>query len=341
MNGPAFRQIRFSLRLSQGDLKEELNRRLSRSYDKPKISRWENDKEAVPDDVADALSSMMRFQRHEARVLVLSNQKGGVGKTTSALNLAFAFAKLGLRVLLIDMDPQATATAGLLADGGVEVYRQGRTSAQLILSGKPAPEIIIGKGEVICGRSIPFDFLASHIDLAETDGRREPGFDAALREAVDPLRGSYDWIVIDAPPNLGMLTWMSLAAGDEAIVPVRTEPYDTMGVGLIVGTIGKIQRRLNPGLRLSGILPTQYGPRKFVDREVLGHLVDMMQGRSPVLEPVPTSAVFGHAARAGRIALEASPSSPATNVYSRLATALHERTALPLAHIASEELQEA
>ena len=113
-------------------------------------------------------------------------------------------------------------------------------------------------------------------------------------------------------------------------------PYDTMGVGLIGGTIGKIQRRLNPSLRLAGILPTQYGPRKFVDREVLGHLISMMCTRSAVLEPVPTSAVFGHAARAGRIALEASPNSPATAVYARLAAALHDRTALPLAQIITE-----
>lgn len=88
-----------------------------------------------------------------------------------------------------------------------------------------------------------------------------------------------------------MLTWMSLAAADDAIVPVRTEPYDTMGVGLIIGTIGKIQRRLNPGLRLLGILPTQYNARKSVDREVLQHLCSMMKDRAPVLEPVPSSAV--------------------------------------------------
>lgn len=337
MDGRAFREIRLNLRKSQGALKDELNRRLGRSYDKPKISRWENNREPVPDEVAEALASMSNAERHRARTLVLANQKGGVGKTTSALNLAYAFSLLKLRVLLIDMDPQATATAALLAAGGAEVYRQGRTTAQLILSNRPAGEVIIRSSEVIEGRSVPLDFLASHIDLAETDGRREPGFDAALREAIDPIRAEYDWIVVDAPPNLGMLTWMSLAAGDETIVPVRTEPYDTMGVGLIVSTIGKIQRRLNPGLRLSGVLPTQYGARKSVDREVLSHLINMMENRAPVLEPVPASAIFGHAARAGRVALEASPTAAATAVYVRLATALHNRTPLPLAELSSNE----
>ena len=337
MTGKLLREIRLGLRLSQGELKDELNRQLGRSYDKPKISRWENEREPIPDDVGNILASMSSKQHAMARVLVLSNQKGGVGKTTSALNLAYALSQFGRRVLLVDMDPQATATAGLLAGGAMEIYRQKRTSAQLILSGRPAAEIIIHQDELIQGRKVPFDLIASHIDLAETDGRREPGFDAALREVLDPLRRTYDWIVIDAPPNLGMLTWMSLAAGDDAIVPVRTEPYDTMGVGLIVGTIGKIQRRLNPALRLSGILPTQYGPRKFVDREVLTHLVTIMRDRAPVLEPVPVSAIFGHAARVGRIALEASPTAAAVAVYARLAHALDMRLPLPVAILETEE----
>jgi chromosome partitioning protein len=124
---------------------------------------------------------------------------------------------------------------------------------------------------------------------------------------------------------------MALAAADEVLIPVRTEPYDTMGVGLILATITKVQRRLNPGLRLAGVLPTQFGPRKAVDREVLEQLVTVMSGRAPVLEPVPDSAVFGHAARNGRIALEASPGSGATAVYARLAAALAAAEPLPAA----------
>ena len=160
--------------------------------------------------------------------------------------------------------------------------------------------------EVGAERRLPFDLAPSHIDLAEVDSKREPGFDAALREKLDEIRGDYDYIVVDAPPNLGMLTWMALTAAQDVIIPVRTEPYDTMGVGLILGTVNKVQRRLNPGLRLGGILPTQYSRRKAVDREVLGHLVAAMGDRGMVLEPVPESAIFGHAARNGRIALEVS-----------------------------------
>ena len=269
---------------------------------------------------------------NEARTIVLANQKGGVGKTTSALNLAYGLARVGRRVLLVDMDPQATATIGLLATDGVEAFRQGRTMTSVILGTASMQAIIIGRDTPISpAHLLPFDLAASHIDLAETDSRREPGFDALLREALEPELAHYDFIVIDAPPNLGMLTWMALTAAQDVIIPVRTEPYDAMGVGLILGTINKVQRRLNPSLRLAGILPTQYSRRKSVDREVLTHLVLAMGDKAPVLEPVPESAVFGHAARNGRIALEASPGVAAVLVYARLAEAIATGTPLPCA----------
>gem|GEM_PF-185732 len=328
--GTRFRELRQSLRLSQLGLATALNARTGRKYDKPRISRWENGREPVPAEVQAELTMMIGRQSPQARAIVLANQKGGVGKTTSALNLACALARLGRRVLLVDMDPQATATAGLLADKAVEAYRRQRTMVRVILGGAPLADIVIPAGEALSeGRVLPFDLAASHIELSETDSKREPGFDAALREALQPVRDRYDWIILDAPPNLGMLTWMALAAAEEAIIPVRTEPYDTMGVGLIIGTINKIQRRLNPALRLVGILPTQFDRRKSVDREVLAHLVASIGSHAPLLCPIPDSAVFGHAARNGRIVVEASPGSAAAIAYAALARAIAEGAPLP------------
>ncbi len=334
MDGLSFREARLGLRLSQGALTQELNARLGRKYDKPKVSRWENGHEPVPAEIDAEMRRMVARQPADARAIVLANQKGGVGKTTSALNLACALTHLGKRVLLVDLGPQATATTGLLAQSAIDAYRQRRTVAQVILGDAQLADVIIPKGERLAdGRTVPFDMVASHIGLAETDGRREPGFDVAVREALGPSRGNYDWIVLDAPPNLGMLTWMALAAAEQVIIPVRTEPYDTMGVGLILGTINKVQRRLNPALRLTGILPTQFDKRKSVDREVLQHLISSLGPSAHLLAPVPNSAVFGHAARNGRVAVEASPGSAASAVYIELARALAGGGALPRASV--------
>ena len=335
MQGEALRLARLRLRLSQAELKDALNQRLGRSYDKPRISRWENGHEPIPADVASEVETMAAGKPKQAHILALANQKGGVGKTTSALNLAFGLFRTGQKVLLIDLDPQATASVALLGANTVEVYRQGRTMAHVLLREHPLQDAILQASQPVGERPLPFDFVASHIDLAESDGRREPGFEVALREILEPVRTGYDYIVLDAPPNLGTLTVMALAAADEVLIPVRTEPFDAMGVGLILATITKVQRRLNPGLRLSGILPTQFGPRKAVDREVLDQLTAALKDKAPVLEPVPVSAIFGHAARNGRIALEASPTAPATAVYGRIAEALVEGRALPRLFLAA------
>lgn len=161
--------------------------------------------------------------------------------------------------------------------------------------------------------------------------RREPGFNAALQDALESLRSSYDFILIDAPPNLGTLTWMALGAADLVVIPVQTEPYDAIGVSMILDTIRRVQRRLNSSLRIGGILPTRYSANLAIDREVLNHLITAMADLAPVIEPVPNSTVYSHAAWASRITLEASPKSKVVQVYVRLAAAMVAGKPLPRA----------
>lgn len=317
-----FRALRRRLGKTQVELADELSRFLGYACDRATLSRWEAGRDPIPADVATTMETWASGQSRSARVLALANQKGGVGKTTSALNLAYALKQLGQRVLFLDLDPQATATSVLFGQAAIELFRRRRTVAHVILDDLAMTDAIIRGGEIVDERSAPFDFVGSHINLAGVDSRREPGFDAALQDSLESLRPSYDFVVIDAPPNLGTLTWMALGAADLVIVPVQTEPYDAMGVSMILDTIRKVQRRLNPGLRLAGILPTRFSAHLAIDREVLNHLVTAMTDIAPVIEPVPNSTIYSHAAWASRITLEASPKSKVVQVYVRLAKAM-------------------
>ncbi|MFM2045252.1 MAG: hypothetical protein RLY86_3828 [Pseudomonadota bacterium] len=315
-----FRQLRTRTGLSQSNLAREINRRLDRSYDTPRVSRWENGREAIPADVVACLRSIAQVRK--ARVIALANQKGGVAKTTSTLNLAAAAVARGYKALVIDMDPQASASSWALGtEAAMAAYRAGRTMVHL-LEDAPFSKVVIRGDQPITGQPrVDFDVMTSHIELSEVEIRREPGMDNLLRGLIDPLRTAYDLIVIDCPPNLGILTWMALAAADEVLIPVRTEALDSMGVGLILTTINKVKRRSNPKLAIAGVLPTQFDRRKFVDREVLRQLAAALE-EVPLLDPVPDAAIFGRAALEGRIVAEMSPTSPGAEVYARLAQAL-------------------
>ena len=331
MDGHHFRLIREEQGWSQTDLRTALNSRFDRKYDKSRLSRWENGREAIPADVAKEMELLRVLWGEKATTIALANQKGGVGKTTSALNLVVAFSRAGYRTLLVDIDPQASATDWIFGADGLELHRAGRSIVHMLLRDAVADHCIIKGEEAFAGRTRSFDFLTSHIDLAEADGRREPGFEHSLRERLEAVGDIYDYIIIDAPPNLGLLTYMALVAANTVVVPVQTEPPDAMGVALLFQTIQKIQRRLNPSLRITGILPTRYNPRQSVDREVLHSLIRSTAGVAAVLEPVYDSPIFGNAAWSGAIALEASPKAKAVSVYIRLASAIAMKAPVPLA----------
>ena len=185
------------------------------------------------------------------RILAFVNQKGGVGKTTSAVNLAAALQKAGKKVLLCDFDPQANATSGL----GVEKSAAAHSTYELVIDGFPAVDAVI---------HTPYcDVLASNVALSGA-GVELVGMDAreyALKHALEPLRAQYDYIFIDCPPSLELLTLNALCAADSILVPVQGEYFALEGLSDLMNTVRIVRRSLNPGLELEGVLLTMFDGR--------------------------------------------------------------------------------
>jgi chromosome partitioning protein len=195
------------------------------------------------------------------RVISISNHKGGVGKTTSAINIGAGLNKLGKKVLLIDLDPQANLSLSLDVRSIPGVIPPERNIYRAIKGETPLEPTEVIKGLYL---------IASTLDLsgAEIEIAAEAGREYILKELIEPLRGSYDFIIIDSPPSLGLLTLNAFVASDLVFIPIQAQYLALQGVAKLVEVIDKIQKRLNKDLEIGGVFITQYDQRKVLNRDV-------------------------------------------------------------------------
>lgn len=222
-----------------------------------------------------------------AKIISLVNQKGGVGKTTSAINIATYLASAGKFVLLVDLDPQGNASSGL----GIDIRKVEKSLYHSMILGEHPTKIIL-KTETLGHDLIPSsqDLAGAGIELVHMDNR-----EFRLYNVLREIRMNYDYIIIDSPPSLGLLTINGLVASDEVIIPVQTEYFALEGLSQLLNTINLVRENLQPDLKIMGAMLTMYDKRNRLSRQVIkevqdhfpGHVFDSIIPRSVRLAEAP------------------------------------------------------
>ena len=245
-----------------------------------------------------------------ARVIAICNAKGGVGKTTTALNLGAYLAGLGRYVLLVDLDPQANATGGL----GMSIDSESLHIYHSIIDNAP-PEAVLKKTGIFGFDVLPAgqNLAGAAIELVSVNER-----EYRLKSALNKIRTNYDYILIDTPPSLGLLTVNALSAAEFVMIPVQTEYFALEGLGQLLGTIDLVKQNLNPDLKIMGALLTMYDKRNQLSREVLKEVQKNFPGR--IFEAViPRQVSLAEAPSFGKTILQFDPDSKAAKAYRQLA----------------------
>jgi len=249
-------------------------------------------------------------------IIAVSNQKGGVGKTTTTVNLAAALGMLGKRVLLIDMDPQGNATTGLgIAKDDIELslteVLQGQISLAQAVMRSPTASV---------------DVLPSNGDLvsAEVAMMAMPNRETVLKQAAAGIQQSYDWVLIDCPPSLNLLTLNALTAADAVLVPVQCEYYALEGLAALLGTIDSVRQTVNPQLAIAGLLRTMYDKRNKLAQDVANELLRHF-GPQVLASVIPRNVRLAEAPSFGQSIFEFDANSAGASAYLALAQELSRR----------------
>lgn len=263
----------------------------------------------------ESLPASTQAKSGNAVVLALTNQKGGVGKTTTAVNLGACLAEAGSRVLLVDLDPQGNATTGCGIDRSTV-----KSGTYELLGGTGGAESILATD--VQG----LDVLPSTIDLAGAEVELVSAFarETKLRQGIASVRDEYDFVLIDSPPSLGLLTVNALAACDEVVVPIQCEYYALEGLGQLMRTLDLVRDGLNPSLKVGGVVLTMFDARTKLAEQVVAE-VRKHFGDAVFRSIIPRSVRLSEAPGFGKPIIRYDPGSRASTAYRELAAETRAR----------------